>query len=373
VTDSDFPPDYVTARDRFRAAAARLQWALHSHPIPGTGPSGEDLTIDAAISPSESAHNSSAKRVLVVSSGLHGVEGPFGSAVQLAVMQQWLTGDGPPPGVRLVFLHALNPHGYAWGRRVDADNVDPNRNFLLTGEEYSGSPDGYKIFDALLNPRSPPGRFDFFVPRAWLAVLRHGRPALKQALVAGQYDYPQGIFFGGHGPTATHIALRERLRGWIGPAADVVHLDFHTGLGPSASYKLLLDAPVSAEHLRRLDDWFGPDTYEEDDPRKTSYLPRGGLGKWCVAQQFAPAYLYLVVEFGTFSNIPMLAGLRQENRAVHWGRGGQRFTERARERLRELFCPQSPTWRTRVLADGVALVLRSARGLGTSSKDLEFL
>jgi Protein of unknown function (DUF2817) len=346
--------------------ATRLGWNLEALPIPGTGPSGEELTIDVAVS-----GNANAEHVLVVSSGLHGVEGPFGSTVQFGVMAKWLGDEKPPANVRYVFLHALNPHGYAWGRRVDAENVDPNRNFLLPGEAYTGSPDGYKFFDALLNPKSPPGRFDFFVPRAWLAVLRHGLPALKQALVAGQYDYPQGIFFGGNGPTATHRALRDHLRGWIGPATDVVHLDFHTGLGPWASYKLLLDAPVTAQQLRRLDDWFGPDTYEEDDPRKTSYLPRGGLGKWCVAQQFAPEYLYLVAEFGTFGNIPMLAGLRQENRAVHWGRPGHRFAERAKARLRELFCPTSSKWRKRVLNDGVALVHRAARGLAADGRALD--
>ena len=354
-----FPPDYATARARFRAAAARLGWVQQAQHISGTGANGEDLSIDAAISPTRDAD-----RVLVVSSGLHGAEGPFGSAVQLAAMERF-TREPPLAGVRYVFLHALNPWGYAWGRRVDADNVDPNRNFLLPGEEYRGSADGYRHFDALLNPRSPPGRCDLFVPRAWLAVLRHGAPALRQALAGGQYDYPKGVFFGGHRPTATHLAMREGFRGWVGPAADVVHLDFHTGLGRWGGYKLLLDAPVNDRQLARLDQWFGPDTHEEDDPAKTSYRPRGGFGPWCVAQGLAPEYLYMVAEFGTFANIPMLAGLRAENRAVHWGRPGERFAERAKARLRELFVPSSPEWRARVLAQGVELVRRAARGLAS--------
>src|SRR5260221_497823 len=79
---ADFPADYATARLRFRAAAKRLGWTLEVHPIPGSGPDGEDLTIDAAISP-----HAEAGKVLVVSSGLHGAEGPFGSAVQLAAME----------------------------------------------------------------------------------------------------------------------------------------------------------------------------------------------------------------------------------------------------------------------------------------------
>jgi hypothetical protein len=303
--------------------------------------------------------------VLVVSSGLHGAEGPFGSAVQLAAMERFAS-ESPPAGVRYLFIHALNPWAYAWGRRVDADNVDPNRNFLLPGEEYAGSAPTYQLFDYLLNPKSPPGRFDLFVPRAWLAVARFGAPALRQALAGGQYDFPKGIFFGGHKPTATHLAMRERLGGWIGPAADVVHLDFHTGLGKWGDYKLLLDAPVSDFQRDRMDRWFGPGTHEEDDPAKTSYRPRGGFGPWCVARGYAPEYLYTVAEFGTFGNIPMLAGLRQENRAVHWGKPGERFTERAKKRLRELFVPPDPRWRQRVLGQGLELVMRAATGLAES-------
>jgi hypothetical protein len=303
-----------------------------------------------------------AERVLVVSSGLHGAEGPFGSAVQLAAMDRF-AGSPPPAGVRYLFLHALNPWGYAHGRRVDADNVDPNRNFLLAGEAYAGCAPTYAFFDGLLNPRTPP-RSEFWTLRAYLAVLRYGVPALRQALAGGQYDYPKGIFFGGQGPATTHSAMRERLGGWIGPAADVVHLDFHTGLGRWAAYKLLLDAPVTDRQRERLDRWFGTGTHEEDDPTKTSYRPRGGFGPWCVAQAFAPEYLYMVAEFGTYGNIRMLGGLRAENRAVHWGTPGDPASERARAEFRNLFVPPSPAWRSRVVAQAVELVMRGAAGLG---------
>jgi uncharacterized protein DUF2817 len=358
VTVPAFPADYVSSRARFRRAAAGLGWHLHTHRIDGTGPAGEDLTIDAAISP-----NAGADRVLVVSSALHGVEGPFGAAVQLAVMERWAEKGALPGGLRAVFLHALNPYGYAWGRRADAANVDPNRNFLLPGEEYRGSPDGYRHFNPLLNPERPPGRWDPFVLHAWVALARHGLPALKQALVGGQYDYPKGVFFGGHGPSATHLALKERFREWVGPAAQVVHLDFHTGLGRWGTYKLLLDAPVTAATRARMDAWFGPGTYEEDDPNGVAYLPRGGFGPWCVAQGVAADYLYMVAEFGTHGHVPMLAGLRAENRAHHWGKPGDPNVERAKARLRELFCPASPAWRSRALAEGTELVGRAVSGL----------
>jgi hypothetical protein len=358
-----FPSNYVNARARFREAAALLGWRSEAHVIDGRAPTGEPLTIDAAISPA-----SDADRILIVSSGLHGVEGPVGSAIQLAAMERWLKNDGPPPGVRIVFLHALNPQGYALGRRTDAANIDPNRNFLLPGQEFRGSPEGFKYFDSLLNPKTPPGRFNFFAIRAWACLLRYGLPALKQTLVVGQYDYPKAVFFGGNGPCATQVALRERLPEWVGPASSIVHLDVHTGLGRYGTFKLLLDAPTTVEQRTRLDHWFGRDAYEEDDPNGVAYLPRGSFGPWCLAQGLAPDYLYAVLEFGTYGPVKMLGGMREENRAVHWGRPGETHTERAKARLRDLFCPRDPSWRERVLRQGLELVSRSAKGLAELSE-----
>ena len=74
---SPFSPDYLTACEQFRAIALERGFRLEVFPIGQTGPFGEDLTVDAAIRGSETPG-----RVWVVSSGLHGVEGYFGSAVQ---------------------------------------------------------------------------------------------------------------------------------------------------------------------------------------------------------------------------------------------------------------------------------------------------
>src|SRR5438309_1799534 len=94
-----FSPDYATARERFRAAADRLGWGRRTYPIATLGPGGEDLTID--VVESSPAHS---ERLLVVSSGLHGVEGFFGSAIQLALMERWQHESRLPPGVRILFL-----------------------------------------------------------------------------------------------------------------------------------------------------------------------------------------------------------------------------------------------------------------------------
>src|SRR3712207_6826574 len=87
-----FSPDYSTARSRFREAALRLKCHLEAHSIEQVAPNGEDLTIDVAI-----LGASEPQKIVVVSSGLHGVEGFFGSAVQIALLEDCLTTWSLPP------------------------------------------------------------------------------------------------------------------------------------------------------------------------------------------------------------------------------------------------------------------------------------
>ncbi|MCU0705519.1 MAG: M14 family metallopeptidase [Fimbriiglobus sp.] len=354
-----FPPNYVTARTRFLDAVRRHGWAIESHPISAKGPTGEELFIDVAARSATGNHT----HTLVVSSGVHGVEASFGSAVQLALLDRW---QATPP-VQCVFIHAVNPWGFAHRRRFNEDNVDLNRNFLLPGEEYRGSPPGYAELIPLLNPKRSPGRFDPFHALAAWAVLRHGMPKLKQAVAAGQYDHPKGLFFGGRGPAESVHILGEHWDRWLGEAQDVVHLDYHTGLGDWGTHTLLIDLPLSTAQRDRLTNWFGERSFQGGDPSGTAYDARGGFGPWCHHRRNGREYLFACAEFGTYAPITVVGALRAENMAHHWGHPTDASTEGAKRRLAEKFCPASADWRARVLADGVGLAVGAAEGLKGSA------
>jgi hypothetical protein len=359
MNPSFYSPDYSTARQRFRDAASQAGWRLEAFPIDTLGPNGEELTVDVACSPWGDPN-----KALVVSSGLHGVEAFLGSAVQLAL----LAGEArnSPESPAHIFIHSLNPYGFAWLRRCDENNVDPNRNFLLPDEAYTGSPDGYAELDALLNPQRPPSRWEPFRLKAMWAIARHGMAKLQQAIAAGQYAYPRGLFFGGAAPSRCLELLRDHLPRWLQGAHDVVHLDFHTGLGASGVGRLLIEYALDAEQRQRLLEWFGTDSFEACDASTVAYHTRGGLGQWCVSRKLAAKYLYACAEFGTYGPVRVLGGLRAENQAHHWGSPSSPSTQRAKQDLKELFCPASPAWRERVLEQGLAFVKQAARGLTTA-------
>jgi hypothetical protein len=347
-----FSPDYATARGRFRAAVAARGAVLEVVSIGLPGPDGGDLTLDVARVGSPKA-----KRVVVVSSALHGVEGFLGSAVQLATLEDLLGRRKLDPDLAVVFVHALNPFGFAWIRRVDQDNIDLNRNFLREGEDFRGSPPGYAALDKLLNPQTPPGRLNLFLPRAVFQIARHGMATLKNAVAGGQYDFPKGLFFGGSRPSTTQALLAAHLPRWIGEARRVLHLDFHTGLGKRGTVKLLVDHPWGGPGIAALGEAFGRDRVEAWEPEKgVSYQIRGGLGTWCKERFPEVDYDVLCAEFGTTTALRVIEALHQENRAHHYGDRDSARYQAAKSRLRETFAPQDPKWESTTVRVGLGLV-----------------
>ncbi len=363
VTSGDlallFSPDYATARARFRDAARAAGFSLTAHGIDPRGPDGGDLTLDVARKGPKDA-----RKVLVVSSGTHGIEGFFGSAVQLGLLGGLFARVKLPAHVAVVLVHAMNPYGFAWQRRVNENNIDQNRNFLLDGAEFSGAPDGYRALDSLLNPQTPPGRFEPFLLSFAREVLKHGFPALKTAVATGQYEYPQGVFYGGKGPSKVQQILREHAPRYIGQPERVLHVDFHTGLGKWGTYALCVDLPVGDPRVAQLGREFGTAYVQGFDTKGVLYEIRGGLGRWLEQQFPGTRYDTLLAEFGTYSSLRVITAMRRENRAHHFAAGKPNVLAEARAELREVFSPKSMAWKRTVVERGVHVVEQALTACG---------
>src|SRR5690242_16518930 len=78
---SYFSPDYAAARARFREGLEKAGGRLEGLQLDARGPGGENLTIDVGWFGAERP-----RRVLLHSSGVHGVEAFAGSAIQLQLL-----------------------------------------------------------------------------------------------------------------------------------------------------------------------------------------------------------------------------------------------------------------------------------------------
>ena len=349
-----FSPSYEVARRRFRDAATEAGATVEQQRV-GTGEACADQTIDVATVGSREPD-----WTVVVSSGVHGIEGVFGSAIQLAWLSR-LAGDAPPPaGGAVVLVHAVNPSGFAGRRRTNEDNVDLNRNYLDTDDAYAGAPDGYEALDPFLNPASPPSPIDPFRLKALWYIRRLGLPTLKNAVAGGQYRFPRGLFFGGHGPATSTRVMRQHLAGWLGGAPRAVHIDLHSGLGSFGHYRLLLEESAASPNVEWYRDTFGAEFVEPlANADGTSYATSGTLGGWAVTHLTGTRYRFVNAEFGTYPIVRVLGALRAENRAHFFGQPGTRAHHHAKAELLECFCPQSDRWRERVIEQGLAIIGRA--------------
>ena len=349
-----FSDSYRQARDRFCTVAECLGAGLDRYPIQDD----EELTIDVAIIPAASADPS---KIVVVSSGVHGVEGPLGSAVQLAWLEE-IRARNCPRDVGYVLIHAVNPFGFAHHRRWNEDNVDLNRNFLDAAEDYAGAPPGYAKIQTLLNPTTVPSRWEPFRLRAFCNILRFGLPAIKQAIASGQYEFPRGLFFGGSRPAASTRCFHESFASWVGDATHVVHLDLHTGLGRFADGQLLVESDADSAEIRWFNDVFGEAMVQSTTAKGTAYQARGTLLGWAARQMSERNFRAATVEFGTYGLVRVLAALRAENRVHHHAKDPSQFAWVEAE-LRECFCPASPRWRSDVVHKSIEMIAAASRAI----------
>lgn len=346
-----FSPDYATARERFRAAAEAARAERISLSLAAVGPDASLLTIDIAWCGPRSA-----RRVLLHTSGLHGVEAFAGSAVHIAALTRPPT---LPPGCALLLVHVLNPYGMAWLRRANENNVDLNRNFLPKGERHGENHAAmlYDRLDALLNPPSPPVA-DFFKLRLLCCAARHGPRRLQQAIAEGQYRYPRGLFFGGHelqpGPAAYLDWLGQNLQ----QTEYLMAIDLHSGLGRFGESLLMAEPGVGVTPERALGAALGQPVVALASDASRPYRVTGSMGT-ALPRVLPHARMdFVLQEIGTYGPLAVLAALRAENRWHHHGSGG--LEHPARYELKEALCPSSPSWRRQAVENGLALLRAAA-------------
>ncbi len=340
-----FSADYSEAKKRFIDSVKAKNGKLTRLDLDAVDLQNQPLEIDIAWFGSQSPRS-----VILHSSGLHGVEGFSGSAIQLKLLDYM---PELPDSVALILVHLLNPYGMAWLRRTNENNVDLNRNYLGKKGAYAGAPSTYAAMNALINPISPPSA-DFFYTKAIVSILRHGYGSLKQAIAGGQYEYPKGLFYGGN-------KLQQGLslyQAWVAenlPAVkNIVALDVHTGLGKKGDDSLFVDSNMGALHAS-----FYAEAQKErichNYTETVAYQIKGGLVALLLDSLPAANIDFILQEFGSYAPIKVFHALREENRC-HFYSNPRELSHPAKQGIKEMFCPHEQQWRSSVLHKGVSLL-----------------
>jgi len=210
---------------------------------------------------------------IIHSSGVHGVEGYLGSAIQIRFLHELYLQDGSCSSSgnerKVLLIHAVNPVGMRHHRRTNENNVDLNRNVLtptMWEVVQNRQPNfvGYDDLDPVLNPIALTTRGTEWleeirdVTQVFWNVLgsavRFGATNVKRTMVASQYHKQSGVFYGGNGrPEQSILALQHAIysfANFFNATTDkAVWIDVHTGLGKFAEYSLLVKGDTSQRPL----------------------------------------------------------------------------------------------------------------------------
>ena len=358
---SCFSRRYAPARIKFLEAARAAGMALHSFTHPLTGADGETLAMDVALDGAMDA-----QALFIVSSACHGVEGFCGSGVQVYAAQdaQWRA-KARDAGVAVLYIHALNPHGFSYWRRTTHENVDLNRNFQDFQQALPVNAAYRDLHQLLLPPQWPPTSDN----RAAIAgyIEKHGVNRFEAAVSQGQHEFADGLFFGGTAPTWSNRTLRRVLQTYGQRAQRIAWMDLHTGLGPSGVGERIFACRDDDHAFARAKAWWGgngatPVTSIYDGSSNSANLT--GL-MWSAVYAECPQaeYTGIAMEYGTLPILNMIGALR----ADHWlhlhPSAPQGLQTAIKNQMLQAFYTDSDTWRTQIVAQARQAMLQAVEGL----------
>ena len=353
---------YAEARAKFLDAAAEAGLAVVSHPHPRPGPDGAPLALDLVTLCPDAQAPCRAERVFVAMSATHGVEGFAGSAAQTAWLKRRLWRE-VPPGLAVLVLHAVNPHGFAWLRRVTEDNVDLNRNFADFGKPLPRKP-AYEELAAAICPRDWTPESLAAADAALAAFAeRHGARALNRAIMGGQYSHPDGVFYGGAKPTWSRETVMKILATYCSAARHVAILDIHTGLGDFGAGVSYCVGDEGSPAVTRAHEVWG------EDATVMAAAPGSGVHDGYnltgIARLMADRAVYgNTLEFGTRPTAEMLRAVRADNWLHLYGDPASAQGRAIKAEIKRAFYPEdSAEWKARVLARALEVWRRGLDGL----------
>jgi predicted deacylase len=358
---------YAQARTEFLTAAQAAGAVLHSDIHPDKGCAGEALALDIAVLGDAKAP----KRVLL-SSGVHGVEGYCGSGIQIAALNDAaLLAQARAAGITLVFAHAVNPHGFSFRRRATQENVDLNRNFQDFSKALPYNADYDLVAPVLFPEQWPPNAANQAALGALIAA--RGMAWMQQAVSGGQYHDAQGIFFGGTAPTWSNGALRRLLRQHCASSQQLAWIDLHTGLGPSGHGERMYGYSVASDRsgYARASRWWGnagqtPLTTTQDGTSVSAALT-GTIAQ--VGRQECPLVdiTKITIEYGTVPPLAVMQAIRGDQWNQLYPQAPAPLREANSQAMMNAFFSNTLEWQSSVTAQGLQAMQQAVTGLSEGS------
>lgn len=319
----------------------------------------DNLYIDNIYLPS----NGTKDNLIVLTTGVHGMEGYIGSVMLDVFFEEiYPTLDTDNTGVLIVAN--VNPYGMKYMRRYNENNIDLNRNFILDWDNFDLASN--KIYPEVKEFLQPDGKIGnaFWHEAGFYAnlvkeVIVSGADKISDALLTGQYEYPQGVYYGGNGDEKSTSYLKGVFNGCLdGEYKNIVHIDIHSGYGPRYNmviFNSVFDTMSEAETQKA----FGYDYIIAHDSESfyattgdtTDYFYRLAESKNSEKELYSTCFEFGTIGDGFFDSILSLKYTVDENRNYWYPSENKVANEIVRENYYELFYPTETEWREKTVED----------------------
>jgi Protein of unknown function (DUF2817) len=262
----------------------------------------------------------------------------------------------------VLYVHALNPYGFSWIRRVTHENVDLNRNFHDFTRPLPTNPAYGDLAHLIVPAHWPPAAEVNAAIAAY--ITEHGERAWQTAVSAGQHEHPEGLFYGGRDPTWSHLTLRQVLRDHGRRCARLAWIDLHTGLGPSGHGERIFAGLDDATAVARARHWWGDVTSIYDGSSTSARLT--GL-MWTSAPQECPQAecTGIALEYGTLPLPQIFNALRAEQWLENHPETDATVALAIKRQMREAFYIDTDGWKQRIVEQGIAAARQAVVGLAS--------
>jgi hypothetical protein len=371
-----FQESYMDSRLTFLEEAGKLKGIYNNVQIStlniksGTD---HDLTIDYCYIPAQKEF----KQLFILSSGVHGIEGYVGSAVQKMFMNE-LIGENDLDNMGLLLIHGINPYGFKYKRRVTENNVDLNRNSSLDKLLFESVNQGYRDLDKWLNQKkeinlSSISHF-FFQLSAIQKIIEYSMDTLRQATLQGQYQYERGVFFGGNALEPSIEAVTPLIQQTAEPYDMVFSIDLHTGYGANGTMHLFPAPLEDGEKKIKTENIFAGFHIDWGDS-DNFYIVTGDFTTYIGSIIPEKYYLTMTFEFGTMDtestmgSIKALNNMLIENQGVQNGYASQKDEIEVKSRYLESYYPSSEAWRSKAINDAREMLIQAVVNYQKTEKD----
>ena len=319
----------------------------------------DGLYIDNIYIPATKEHTN----LIILTTGVHGMEGYIGSAMLDVFFDNiYPSVDKETTGVLVVAN--INPYGMKYMRRYNENNVDLNRNFIEDWDNFDlSSNKEYPKVEGFLQPEGPMNNAFWHEAEFYLSLAKEaiftGADTISDALLTGQYEYAEGVYYGGTGDEKSTTYLKGVFNDCLeSDYENIIHVDIHSGYGPRYNmvvFNSVQDPTSEADSKAQL----GYDYIIAQDSEEfyvtygdtTDYFYRLAKSKNSDKTLYSTCFEFGTIGDDFFSSILSLKYTVDENRQHRFPTDSKITEAIVKQNYYELFYPTETEWRLKTVAD----------------------